>query len=95
MTLQEVYDYLKTRCPNNIVRFGFHWDYMVKQEDGWINFDQMAENIKVSTMLGNLSHPIAAGYGPLEMYWPVRPYSFDVEQVTMDTLEEMGLKPNE
>lgn len=96
MKLIEVYEFLKTRCPNHIVRYGFGWDCAVGLFNGMhrgIKFD-MVEHVRVSTMVGNLSHAVLAGHGEQDMFWPE---SFDsplVESITEDTLEEMGMKPN-
>lgn len=92
MKLIDVYDFLKTRCPNHIVRYGFDWNYGLHKTTGI--YLGMVENIKVSTMIGNLSHPVNAGHGDKKLFWPETFGSTLLEEVTSDTLEEMGMKPN-
>lgn len=93
MKLIEVYEFLKTRCPNHKVSHGFDWDYTLAKPWGVIEF-KMVPQITVSTMIGNLSHAITAGYSEFDMYWPDGITVTGVEPVTEDTLEEMGMKPN-
>lgn len=97
MRLIDVYDFLKTRCPNHKVSHGFDWNYGLNYNAKYDYNDiyfKMVENITVSAMVGNLSHAINAGHGMCRMMWPERPNSLFVEEVTIETLEEMGMKPN-
>ena len=93
MRLFDVYDFFKTRCPIHLIRYGFDWNYGFHKST--CIFVRMTENIKVSTMIGNLSHAVNAGHGNRKLFWPESPNTSVMEEVTLETLEEMGMKPNE
>lgn len=99
LTVQQVSDFLKTKCPNHIVAFGFVPPFIVRIEDISIIYD-IGGRVSVSNMLGNLSHAIREGCGSYTLAWPSKMFdeflpTMETEYVTMDTLEEMGMKSNE
>ena len=101
LTVRQVSDFLKTKCPNHIVAFGFTTPYVMGLEqcrNKNVTMFDMAERITVSNMVGTLSHAIRENHGDDLMTWPVSMGAYSamtMEYVTMDTLEEMGMKSNE
>jgi hypothetical protein len=95
MTLQEVYDYLLTRCNNFRVAYGFsHVNYF---NDKLMMSDwDMARNVTIGNMIGNISHELASK-GHLPMRWANKEQGTGIvtyEIVIMDDLEEMGATAN-
>ncbi len=93
-TVKQVSDYLKTKCPNHKVDFGFGSGYYVETKTMSICIG-MDKKVKVDTMIGNLSHIISAGYGHYILQWPEKYIEATYlcttwEPVTYDTLLEMG-----
>lgn len=96
-TVNEVSDFLKTKCRNHIVAFGFTAPYHFSLARQSLQVS-MGQRLTVENMIGNLSHVIRDGYGNDLMMWPSSmPTGLGTtyEYVTADTLNEMGMKSNE